>query len=73
MDHYHKKYEVIGLNGDPCVCGARDTWHGECYRGLTQQQIDDKLKKVWNKIKIDYKKKVAALSRTVIKDAQEKK
>ena len=34
-------YEVArALGYDPCVCGKLDgTWHQECYRGKTDEQI----------------------------------
>lgn len=27
------------LDGTPCLCGAVDTWHQECYIDKTDQQI----------------------------------
>lgn len=25
------------MNGDPCICGATDTWHPECYQKQQQE------------------------------------
>lgn len=30
---------------DPCMCGSFDTWHGQCYVGLSQSEIDARHKR----------------------------
>ncbi len=39
------------LGGTPCLCGTTDTWHKECFVGLTQEQVDTAYRKVYRKIR----------------------
>lgn len=39
------------LGGSPCLCGAVDTWHHECYAGKSGQQIVKERSTVYARIR----------------------
>lgn len=54
----HEVERALGYT--PCVCGKIDgTWHPECYRGKTKQQLDAGYKKAFANARRHLKQKAA--------------
>lgn len=54
------------LGGTPCICGAVDTWHQECYQGKTHQQIVKSASAAYAKIRAALKAQRATLTKQAI-------
>ncbi len=51
------------LGQTPCISGAVQGWHGKCYAGKTQAQVDAAYKRVYAKLRVSLaKKRKAALN-----------
>jgi hypothetical protein len=61
-------YEVdMRLGYSPCVCGKIDgTWHPECYRGKTPEQIADGLDRAYAAARRHLKKQAAGAASEAI-------
>ena len=51
------EFEIDRLLGQtPCICGATNTWHGECYAGKTEEQITTAYRRVYAKLRAKFAK-----------------
>ena len=39
------------LQHTPCLCGDITTWHKECYRGKTDEEVREGYRKVYSRIR----------------------
>ena len=62
-----KRLVMRGLTCDPCVCGDTDTWHPSCYQGLSQEQINAKMKDVMTKLRRKHLANAMNITNTLIK------
>lgn len=45
-------YEIDQFYGQtPCVCGATDTWHVDCYKRRTKEQVAEAYRRVYAKLR----------------------
>lgn len=59
------------LGCTPCVCGALDTWHAQCYAGKSQDEIDAGYKRAFAKARRNLKTAAWAAARAAVGEARE--
>ena len=52
---------------DPCMCGSFEDWHGECYAGLSQQEIDARHKKLMAEWRKEARRQIVAQAVAYVK------
>ena len=66
-------YKVEMLIGQtPCLCGDCETWHQDCYRGKSDEQIDAEYRIAYRKARAWIKTRAALIANRAITNADAK-